>query len=342
MAAIEIHVFHCGQGDTLLIRLDGVKWVLLDCNLHGKRIDEFIGLLDGLGIARLDLVCLSHLDRDHYAGMERLLAHYGRPPREIGVFCDGGFAAKLARPDSAALLSHEVASLYQRMNQLRRAGRLRYLKVAAHHDIRAESPGWPGQVAVLSPEGSSVQLANLEALTEGRRASANNHSLVLVVESGDRTNDFRGLFPGDADGETLTAALQRFPDAEAKPFDFVKVSHHGSWDSHEGSPVCGRIRTQHASAAVISSSRTSKKLPRREVIEEYMRAGWQVYDTGRRGEPRYGSTLFNLVAWTESTEGANDVSVSWTPEDGLEVCPEDARVTPDDIRFYPARTDGNT
>ena len=341
MAAVDIHVFHCGQGDTLLIRLDGAKWILLDCNLPGRKVDRFIELLEDLGVTRLDLVCLSHLDRDHYTGMRQLLDHYSQPPRELGVFCDGGFAVKLTRPESSAHLNSEVVALYRRMNELRRAGLLKYLKVAAHHDLRAESPGWPGQVSVLSPQGSNVHLANLEVLIEGRRDSANEHSLVLVVESGDPVSGFRGLLPGDANGETLTAALLRFPDAAAKRFDFVKVSHHGSWKSHQGSPVCGCIRAPDISTAVISSSRMSQKLPRREVLNDYMNAGWRVYDTGRRGEPRFGLTLFNLIAWTESMEGAHDVSVRWTPEEGLSAGPEAARVTPDDIALYASRADSD-
>ena len=145
MAAVEVHVFHCGQGDTLLLRLDRSKWVLLDCNLPGKAADEFIAKLEELGVHRLDLVCLSHPDRDHYTGMERVLEYFTEAPRQIGTFCDAGFAAKLARAGSLIPLEREIVSLYRRVLQLVRNNQITYLQVAAHHDIEAEASAWPAQ-----------------------------------------------------------------------------------------------------------------------------------------------------------------------------------------------------
>ncbi len=266
--------------------------------------------------------------------MEKVLEYFTEAPRQVGTFCDAGFAAKLARAGSSVLLDREIVSLYRRVLQLVRSHQIAYLQVAAHHDIKSEASTWPAQISVLSPLGSRVQLANLEALIEDQRPAANEYSLVLIVSSGDPSANFLGLLPGDANGQTLTEALARMPGTENRTFDFVKVSHHGSLHSHRGSPVCDRIRQPDVSAAVISSSGKSRVLPRREVIAEYLRSGWRLYDTGRRQEPTIGATFLSLVAWPESVGGVYDISVRWTPEQGLTVAPPEAAVTPDHIRFY--------
>ena len=179
-----------------------------------------------------------------------------------------------------------------------------------------------------------MQLANLETLIEDQRPAANEYSLVLVIGSGDPASNFLGLLPGDASGQALTKALARMPETENRSFDFVKVSHHGSLHSHRDSPVCGRIRQPNVSAAVISSSGKSRVLPRREVIAEYLRSGWRLYDTGRRQEPSLGATFLSLVAWPESVGGAYNIVMRWTPEEGLTVAPPEAAVTSDHLRFY--------
>ena len=121
-ASVEIRVFHCGQGDTLLIRLDGKKWVLVDCHLPSDgAVENFLAELERLEVLRLDLVCLSHPDADHYRGMERVLAHYCVPPRSVGIFCDAGFAGKLATALEKDRIEREIVRLYDLVFRLEEA-----------------------------------------------------------------------------------------------------------------------------------------------------------------------------------------------------------------------------
>ena len=47
---VELHLFQCGHGDTLLLRLPGPQWALVDCYLpkSNGRFDKFIAYLDAL------------------------------------------------------------------------------------------------------------------------------------------------------------------------------------------------------------------------------------------------------------------------------------------------------
>ena len=272
--------------------------------------------------------------------MERVLAHYSVPPRSIGIFCDAGFAGKLAIAPEKDRIEREIARLYDLVFRLEEAGTLAYLMVAAHHDAGAENHQWPEQLATVSPLGSRVQAATYRALLGQTRELPNEYSMVLMLESGVGEETFRGLLTGDAGGATLTQALTATPDATATRFDFAKVAHHGSWNSHRGSPVPQRIRVPGESVAVVSSSSTSKKLPRREVLNDYLNAGWRVYDTGRRehdwpDEAPIGTLLSHATFWPDATEPKHDVVVIWSPESGLAATPLAARVMAEHTPFYP-------
>src|SRR4051794_16708149 len=90
-AAVMIYVFECGQGDTVLVNLPGNKWVLVDCHLPEGRIRKhFFQFIDGLGIKKLDLVCLTHAHRDHFHGMLQVVEHFTKPGKSIGYYCDSG------------------------------------------------------------------------------------------------------------------------------------------------------------------------------------------------------------------------------------------------------------
>ena len=269
--------------------------------------------------------------------MSEVLAHYSEAPRRVGTFCDSGFDVKLlpgdVRNDPALI------TLYKRVTHLEADGRIRYQTLGAHQLTRTENPAWPAGLLVISPVGSAVQLASLEALTGGTRQGANEYSIVLTVESGEPPENFCGLLPGDAGAATLAAALDRLPEmSPAKAgFDFVKIAHHGSWASHDGSPVAKAVRAPGSSVAVVSSRNTSARLPRREVLSEYLDAGWRVFDTSRRGESEQGRDFADTLAWRQSTGGHYDIKVMWTPKGGLCIEPEIAQVHHRHLPFYPSR-----
>lgn len=336
-AAVDIHVFHCGQGDTLLLRLDHVKWALIDCHLpNATAVESFLAELDAMGVTRLDLLCLTHPDRDHYCGMLRVLKYFTTAPRSVGAFCDAGFCGKLVM---SGAMNGEICEIYKCVISLCENGELRYKVVYA--DTQNLESDWLAGMVPISPESSRISFENIGTILDITVPMPNEYSMVLVIESGLESDGFRGLLPGDAGGETLTIALEHYRakrpiSARAPQFDFVKIAHHGSWRSHEKSPMCKTIRMPGKSTAVASTSSKSGRLPRREVLQDYLNHGWQVYDTGRRQEPTEAGRFANVQAWTESVESKYNVKVSWSPTKGLETVPEEARVENAQLGLYPA------
>ena len=70
--AAEIHFFHCGNGDTILVR-GGDEWGLVDANFV-----KYLEVRDRVkrvlkGVKRLRFVCITHFDLDHIRGLAAFL-----------------------------------------------------------------------------------------------------------------------------------------------------------------------------------------------------------------------------------------------------------------------------
>ena len=70
----EVHFFHSGNGDTILIRGDD-EWGLVDANFVDQlRVRERVeALLKNNGVKRLRFVCVTHFDLDHIRGLGNFL-----------------------------------------------------------------------------------------------------------------------------------------------------------------------------------------------------------------------------------------------------------------------------
>ena len=105
---VQIHVFNCGQGDTILLRLEGKAWVLIDCHLpKGSVRQAFFELVGKLGIRRIEAICLTHAHEDHYLGMADVIEYFTSDGRTIGAFWDSGISSK------------EILTLMRRRNRPR-------------------------------------------------------------------------------------------------------------------------------------------------------------------------------------------------------------------------------
>lgn len=71
--AIELVFLDVGQADAVLIRSPSGQVVLYDA---GEREANVLGLLQALGVDRLDLVIASHAHSDHIGGMADVIRHY--------------------------------------------------------------------------------------------------------------------------------------------------------------------------------------------------------------------------------------------------------------------------
>ena len=178
------------------------------------------------------------------------------------------------------------------------------------------------------------------------REDLNLISLVLVLRMrGALTCD--ALLVGDTDGPGLNQALQALNDYDAGApceFDFLKVAHHGSLDSHRDSKICSTRRTKGDAVAAISTGTDYDVLPDREVMADFINCGWKVLITTKRVEREPRDRALDLATRGGRTPATyspvtNTIVVKWTEQDGFSWTPPEAEVKREELSNYSSAID---
>ena len=260
-----------GHGDALLVELPEGQTVLIDT---GGRIGRssaslarrrLVPALTRRGIARLDLLVITHADADHVGAAAALLARV--PVAEVWLpWCS-------AEADVIERLARAAGAAGARVRQVHRGRPFRW--GGAHW-----RPLWPTRDTRRS-DG---------ACDDGR----NHGSLALALSWRGRSV----LLTGDIDA-AAEAQLLRL-DGGALRTDILKVAHHGSRTST--SPAF--LEASDPAVALVSGvPRAGPMPPHLSVLTRLHRRGVQTWITGRDGaitvrigddgsltvEPRFGS-----------------------------------------------------
>ena len=183
-----------GQGDALLLRA-GTEVILIDT---GEEIAPLRACLDEMGVAAINLLILSHFDRDHSGAVP----HLDVPVAQ--AWLPDTIEAR-DQPETRALLGADVTVHFAAMGDVVTVG-----------DLRLEAL-WPKR-----RDG------------EPSRDESNTGSLVVLAEPTDAcaSSCLSVLLLGDADRRAQRRILSEAPamqDGDVR-VDVLKVSHHGSAD----------------------------------------------------------------------------------------------------------------
>ncbi|TDW74180.1 competence protein ComEC [Curtobacterium sp. PhB25] len=177
-----------GQGDAVLVR-GGDSTALIDT---GDDPDRLRACLDLLRVRRIDLLVLTHFDRDHVGAVD-----------EVAGIVDTALVGPVGRASDSRVVQ-----------DLQRGG----------VDVRQADDRVSG---VLGPLGWRVVWPRA-----GSPDAGNDASIVLVTEplpGGDCPTCLSGVFLGDL-GETAQRRVRSGSALPDGAVDVVKVSHHGSAD----------------------------------------------------------------------------------------------------------------
>jgi beta-lactamase superfamily II metal-dependent hydrolase len=344
---IEVHLFGCGQGDTILLNLDDRTWILIDCYLpQGPVRQAFFDLVNRLGIKRLEAICLTHPHEDHFWGMPDVIEYFMSNGRSVGTFCDSGTTAKeiltlmnrRRRPKSSVREFERLDSL---LTTLHAKGLIRYFRADANSRPLIETTGADGFALLpIGPPPNVLKQSVRGAIVEGRiRDDLNLTSVIFVLRANRAQRSFTALLAADTNALMLKNALFKFQEVEKLErvcFDFVKVPHHGSWDSHEGSNVCACRHETKPAVAGISVGSDYDVLPDRKVLEEFLEKAWIVLLTTKRTFPRprnYVLELANRAPQAVLLE-TNTVVCAWDSAKGLTWGPPQAQLFPSELASY--------
>lgn len=345
---VQIYVFNCGQGDTILLNLEGKVWILIDCYLpKGPVRQAFFDLISKLGIRRFDAICLTHPHEDHYLGMADVIEHFTSDGRTIGMFCDSGITAKEIltlmrqrnRPQSSVTEFQRLQNLLSDLIQEKET--VGYFRVDANsRPLIASHEGDRLQLLPIGPSPDVLRHNARSAIARGRILDdLNVTSLILALRLKGTGRTFDALLAADTDAANLNRSLERLGQisgTEKVCFDFVKVPHHGSWYSHKHSTICGQGKSPATPIAAASAGVDFDVLPDREILREYLETGWTVLLTTKR----VGSSRTNLVLETATKVRQNysiqsqTIVIRWCDSTGTVWEPKEAQLQTSELKNY--------
>jgi beta-lactamase superfamily II metal-dependent hydrolase len=350
---VEIHVFACGHGDTILLRLPMDRWVLIDCHLpeaDGTRA-RFFGFVESLNISRLDFIILTHPDLDHYLGMTEVLTYFANKRNGLGVFCDSGPTAQRIRLALRKSGWKTYRRLIAKITELHASGSLR--RRWLHEGSRFLSPqGYAGRIDLvpIAPEAGTLEVLLDKGINKIVEKSdsvleANNLSIVLMLTVGHEHRHFNFLLAADSSSELIKTAMIEWSNRakelhRAEALHALKLPHHGSWHSHAkqlclpSSPKSGRV------ACISAGDRTG--LPDRRVVMDFLEHGWNVLITRprKRSNKRavVSSAPISLIdrSPARSPSGDFDLILKWSGGESARWGPKEAEITTGQLNAYDA------
>jgi len=248
---LEIHVLGGGKGESIVIKLPGGLWGVVDCYTHsltdpaGNPTYQF---LKSQGVNRLQFLCLTHPHDDHFMGMVQLIDEFD--PLEFWRF-DG-----LSHEHIRKLIKyHELLARKPRLPRIRQQEFTRaseellgiFSRVLEKARSRTIEPRrFQGRVTALETQSAAGLAVRIESLAPlGRRVEIyegmildcidasgrlttvlsdpehNRISLVLLITFGQT----RVLLGADLETECWVEVMANVADLHAS---LVKVCHHGS------------------------------------------------------------------------------------------------------------------
>lgn len=265
----EIRFFHCGNGDTILIR-GGEEWGLIDANLTARSGAEerLAAALRDNGVKRLRFVLVTHFDADHIRGLGRFLRkHFGpngadrtkweieqiimpfRPSRQLWrkLFCvRGHYEQFLGNYDDATKPFVELFDVFREVAEADH-------EIFQPYDPRtwlvsrslspASAPLGPWEMCFIGPsvEIEEAYLAGFDGIPEAeirswprslqKEVEKNETSRIIVLRH--QISGKTVLLTGDATAPSIAEALLQWEnardDSKDGGFRMVKASHHGAW-----------------------------------------------------------------------------------------------------------------
>jgi competence protein ComEC len=244
---VQVSVLDVGQGDAILLEASGGQRMLVDGgpdpDLLVRRLDERLPLWD----RRIDLVVLTHPHEDHSGGLAGLAPRY-----RVGRIAETGLAS-----DGAGV--RELRAMADRLgiSRVRMTQGDTFSLGAARVDVL-----WPPLDDVLAEDAATNR-------------SVNDTSIVLGVSMGHQ----RALLTGDLEDDRDAELLAAMP-IDGRPWDLLKVAHHGSATATSGR-LLEAIRPRLAAISVGLDNDYGHPAP--ALLERLDEIGAQVWRTDQQG-----------------------------------------------------------
>ena len=286
---VEITFLDVGQGDCICVRTDSGSRYLIDGGSTSKsEIGKYqiTPFLKSQGANSLDMVFVSHGDKDHYSGIEELLE--STDPDRIRIKClvlpvteKSAKEKKAAEPGETMQEENEQSEVSadigikdreegcRRLEQLARKQGIPVRYIQAGDRIRAGTV----EIECLNPQ--STRSASNEIFYDSEDKNEQSEVLYLTYR------DFSALFTGDVTGSNEKEMQERLEEtAKGKALTLLKVAHHGSMYSTDADFL---EMIKPAISVISCGSRNSYGHPHEELLERLEKSGTRIYNTAKDG-----------------------------------------------------------
>lgn len=273
-SGMEITFLDVGQGDCIYLRGERGGRYLIDGGSTSKsKVGKYqiTPFLKSSGVSSLDMVFVSHGDKDHYSGIEELLENTDED--RIRIKClvlpvsekeEQRAAGQKAEKESGEEKTAEEG-----------CGRLKQLAAAQGIPVRYMQAGDTIRAGKVEMECLNPESSQSGEKTDGEDKNEQSEVLYLTYL------DFSALFTGDITGEEEKEMEKRLMEATGgKRLTLLKVAHHGSMYSTDAE----FLEMTKPVFSVISCGRKNRYgHPHRELLERLEEKGTEVYNTARDG-----------------------------------------------------------
>ncbi|HUD19779.1 MAG TPA: MBL fold metallo-hydrolase [Patescibacteria group bacterium] len=259
----KLHVVFCnvGQGDASYVRLPDGRDMLIDGG-PDDRVLTCLGRHMPFWDRHIDMVVLSHPQKDHMAGLVSVLNRF----------------------DVSYVFKSDVANTSEEYKQFMGAIQKRHIPVKLLTQGDRITIG-PTSLLVLWPTSAQIAKAHGVGLTNVLGAASTDEPASVIATLNDycvvfelHYRTFDVIYPGDADSR-VEPRYTGLPLADNE-VEVLKVPHHGS----KTGLTKDFIEWIHPKLAVISVGNNSYGQPAKEIITILQNIGSQVLRTDKAGD----------------------------------------------------------
>jgi competence protein ComEC len=205
---LSLYFIDVGQGDCTLVIFPDGKRLLVDCGstngvFSATRVRNLIKSKLDPQSPRIDLLVITHPDKDHYNKLEEVLGSVSNPQIAVAKVMFSGNSTEYGEDGTDEWLESFPASRQVRISDQ-----------SYNHYPAKPLPGFTGAVVLAANVPASFSVSN-------------TRSIVIKVTH----INFSAMLAGDATKDTDKKILELYPGAQAKflDVDVWKAAHHGSW-----------------------------------------------------------------------------------------------------------------
>ncbi|MDE6607149.1 MAG: MBL fold metallo-hydrolase [Lachnospiraceae bacterium] len=290
---LEITFLDVGQGDCIYVQTAGGSRYLIDGGSTSKsKVGKYqiTPFLKSRGVESLDMVFVSHGDKDHYSGIEELLENTAADRVRIKCLVlpvtevwNGDETKKEPEKDKDAGWNdkeeedrgingnnktdgNEEIEGCKKLEQLAKKQEIHIVYMQAGDKIASDIL----KMECLNPVSVKDEVRNISE-------DKNEQSQVLYLTY----KNFSALFTGDITGDSEEAMTEKLTElARIRPLTVVKVGHHGS----KSSTNAEFLQTVKPFVSVIScGEKNSYGHPHKELLDRLEESGTRIYKTTESG-----------------------------------------------------------